>query len=63
MSKRWQKTVRCPRCNTANVLKARELVSKNIVFNVDNITRICCWNCGEALQSGSLPYPFGIDRG
>ena len=60
--KRWQKTVKCQRCNTGNLLTARALVSGNIVFNVDNITRIRCWNCGESLQSRDLPYPFGIEE-
>lgn len=57
--RRWQKTVRCPRCNTANLLKARELVNGNINLSVDP-AKIRCWSCGDDLRDIPLPYPFNI---
>ena len=56
--KRWQKTIVCPKCQTKNVLKARQLANGDIRFDVDpNVIR--CWNCGNDLRDIPLPYPFG----
>jgi len=55
--RRWQKTVRCPKCNTANLLKARELANGNVRLNYDT-DRLQCWNCGHDLRDIPLPYPF-----
>ena len=59
--KRWQKTIVCPKCQTKNVLKARQLANSNIKFDVDpNVIR--CWNCGNDLRDIPLPYPFGDEN-
>ena len=59
--KRYQKTIRCPRCNSANVLKARENKKGNIKFNVDP-TRLKCWNCGEKIYlPANIGFPFGSE--
>ena len=56
--KRYQKTIRCSRCNTANVLKARENKNGNIKFNVDP-NRLKCWNCGGRIYLPSdIGYPW-----
>lgn len=59
--RRWQKTVVCPKCQTRNVLKARELTNGNIKFSADPKT-IRCWSCGHDLRGVSLPHPFGNDE-
>lgn len=59
--KRWQKTIKCPKCSTANLLTARQEVTGNIKFNVDT-SRIVCRNCKYDLRSIRLPYPFGVNE-
>jgi hypothetical protein len=59
--KKYQKTIKCPKCGTGNILTARELVSGEIRFNVDP-TRIRCRNCGHNLRHIDLPYPFGNEE-
>lgn len=57
--RRWRKTIVCPKCQSKNVLKARELANGNIRITVD-IDKIRCWNCGNDLRDIPLPYPFHL---
>lgn len=54
---RWQKTIHCLVCNTANLFTAREHSNGGIYFNVDP-NRAKCRICGTKLDTSSLPYPW-----
>lgn len=59
MPKRYQQTIRCPKCNTANILKARvSPVTGITTFNVDP-SMMRCWNCGGDLRQEPKRFPFG----